>query len=73
MTHRHSVIATTLFSASVLGSLYYTVKFRRSAFTDAKAWIMRSGEIPHRGGVEQDEVESLAPVKATYSYQLKFR
>jgi hypothetical protein len=33
---RHSAIATTLFSASLLGSLTYTLYNGRSAFTDAR-------------------------------------
>ena len=36
---RHNAIATTLFSASVLGSFYYTMKYRRSAFVDATTLI----------------------------------
>ena len=42
LVRKHTAIATTLFSASVLGSFYYTVRYGRSAFVDANTLI--SGE-----------------------------
>ncbi|KAG7668697.1 hypothetical protein Ndes2526B_g03680 [Nannochloris sp. 'desiccata'] len=60
LLRKHSAIATTLFSASVIGSFYYTMQHGRSAWVDATTLMT---------GKEQDE----DPSKATYTYQLKFR